>query len=251
MSQVPEIVLPVKWEKERNFGYNLDMKEMIFQDRRDAGRRLAEVLKQWSFPNADILVLGIPRGGLVVADEVAKALSAPLDVVICRKIRAPYQPELGIGAVVDGHHITILNEDLVRAVGATKDYLAKEIAYQKEEIDRRLKYYRGDRPSPDISGKTVIVIDDGIATGYTFRAALEGLRQYQPAWLVAAAPVAAQDSAEMLKAFTDVVICISTPAFFMAVGSWYRDFEQVSDEEAAGILQRSWTRQSFVYEASA
>jgi putative phosphoribosyl transferase len=227
------------------------MREVIFQDRRDAGRRLAEVLKQRSFPNAEIFVLGIPRGGLVVAEEVAKALSAPLDVVICRKIRAPYQPELGIGAVVDGNHITILNEDLVRAVGASRDYLAGEIAYQKEEIDRRLRYYRGDRPMPEITGKTVIVIDDGIATGYTFRAALEGLRQYQPAWLVAAAPVAAQDSAEMLRTFADEVICVSTPAFFMAVGSWYRDFEQVSDEEAAGILQRSWSLHPFVYEASA
>jgi predicted phosphoribosyltransferase len=104
---------------------------------------------------------------------------------------------------------------------------------------------------PEITGKTVIVIDDGIATGYTFRAALEGLRQYQPAWLVAAAPVAAQDSAEMLRTFADEVICVSTPAFFMAVGSWYRDFEQVSDEEAAGILQRNWSLHPFVYEASA
>jgi len=227
------------------------MKETIFQDRQEAGRRLGEVLKERSFPNTDILVLGIPRGGLIVADEVSKALSAPLDAVVCRKIRAPYQPELGIGAVVDGKHITILNEDLVRAVGATKDYLAKEIAFQEEEIDRRLKYYRGGRPDPRISGRSVIVIDDGIATGYTFRAALEGLRQYEPAWLVAAAPVAAQDSAEMLKSFADEVICVSTPAFFMAVGSWYRDFEQVSDEEAASVLQRSWNRHPLVYEASA
>src|SRR3990172_12610142 len=155
------------------------MKETIFQDRQEAGRRLGEVLKERRFPNTDILVLGIPRGGLIVADEVSKALSAPLDVVICRKIRAPYQPDLGIGAVVDGKHITILNEDLVRAVGATKDYLAKEIAFQEEEIDRRLKYYRGGRPNPRISGRSVIIIDDGIATGYTFRVALEGLRHYE------------------------------------------------------------------------
>jgi predicted phosphoribosyltransferase len=227
------------------------MKDVIFENRREAGRRLADILQKHAFPKTNLIVLGIPRGGVVVADEVAKAMSAPLDVIICRKIRAPFQPELGIGAVVNGKHITILNEDLVRAVGATEDYLNREIAYQGEEIDRRLKYYRGNWPPPNLSGKTVVVIDDGIATGYTFRAALEGLRQHQPAKLVAAAPVAAMDSVEMLKAFADEVICISTPAAFMAVGSWYDDFDQVTDEEVARILQHNWGQHSSMFEASA
>jgi len=189
----------------------------------------------------DTLVLGIPRGGLVVADEVAKALSATLDVIIARKLRAPDQPELGIGAVVNGDHI-IINEDLSRAVGASKEYLDREIVHQKEEIERRLRFYRKEHPAPEVSGKTIIVVDDGIATGYTFRAALESLRKRQPGRLVAAAPVAAQDSAEMLKTFADEVVCLHTPAPFFAVGAWYQNFDQVSDEEAARILHLNWSR---------
>jgi putative phosphoribosyl transferase len=217
------------------------MKTIIFKDRRDAGRQLAIALSKHSYRHP-VLVLGIPRGGVAVAYEVAEALSAPLDVIIARKIRAPYQPELGMGAVVDGDHITILNEELVRIVGATADYLKKEITYQGEEIDRRLRIYRGERPLPEISGKTVIVIDDGIATGYTFRTALEGLRRKNPSTLIGAAPVAAQDSYEMLQPFADELICLTTPISFMAVGNWYTDFEQVSDEEVVAILHRNWGR---------
>jgi putative phosphoribosyl transferase len=217
------------------------MKPIVFKDRRDAGRQLAVALSKNPYPN-QVLVLGIPRGGVVVAHEVAEALSAPLDVIISRKIRAPYQPELGMGAVVDGDHITILNEELIRMVGAKPDYLEMEIAYQAEEIDRRLRAYRSDRPLPEISGKTIIVIDDGIATGYTFRTALEGLRHKHPSTLIGAAPVAARDSYEMLKPFADDLVCLSTPVSFMAVGNWYTDFEQVSDEEVVAILQRNWAR---------
>jgi putative phosphoribosyl transferase len=218
------------------------MKDRIFKDRGDAGRQLAAALLQQGFDKTSPLILGIPRGGVVVAGEVARELQAPLDVIIARKVRAPHQPELGIGAIVDGEHISILNEELVRAVGATPDYLKREIAFQEQEIDRRLKFYRGDRPAYDLSMKTIIVVDDGIATGYTFRAALEGLRRRNPAKLVAAAPVAASDSSQMLTSYADEVICLSTPTSFMAVGAWYQDFEQVSDEEVAAILHRHWFR---------
>jgi putative phosphoribosyl transferase len=217
------------------------MKPILFKDRRDAGRQLAITLSKHPYSHP-VLVLGIPRGGVVVAYQVAEALSAPLDVIISRKIRVPYQPELGMGAVVDGDHITVLNEELVRMVGATPDYLEREIAYQTEEIDRRLRTYRSDRPLPEISGKTVIVIDDGIATGYTFRSALEGLRRKHPSKLIGAAPVAARDSYLMLKPFADELVCLSTPVSFMAVGNWYTDFEQVSDEEVVAILHRNWAR---------
>jgi predicted phosphoribosyltransferase len=125
-------------------------------------------------------------------------------------------------------------------VGATREYLEREIAYQAEEIDRRLRIYRNDRPLPEISGKTVIVIDDGIATGYTFRSALEGLRRKHPSKLIGAAPVAARDSYEMLKPFADELVCLSTPVSFIAVGNWYTDFEQVSDEEVVAILRQNW-----------
>lgn len=216
------------------------MKTITFKNRREAGRQLGVELIKRSHRGENILVLGIPRGGLVVADEVANALSATLDVIIARKLRAPYQPELGIGAVVDGNHI-LLNEDLVRSAGASQDYLNREIAFQKEEIGRRLRFYRGHRPTPEVAGKTAIVVDDGIATGYTFRASLESLRQRHPDRLVAAAPVAARDSAEMLKAFADEVVCLNTPLSFFAVGAWYQNFERVSDEEAVAILRRNWS----------
>jgi len=217
------------------------MRTITFENRREAGRRLARALGRRGYRGRNTLILGIPRGGLVVADEVAKALSSGLDIIIARKLRAPYQPELGIGAVVNGDPI-LLNEDLVRTVGASQDYLSREIAFQKEEVERRLRFYRNGRPGPKVAGKTVIIVDDGIATGYTFRASLESVRQRHPDHLVAATPVAARNSAEMLKAFADDVVFLSTPAPFHAVGAWYRNFEQVSDEEAAAILRRHWSR---------
>jgi predicted phosphoribosyltransferase len=214
------------------------MKTMTFEDRRQAGRQLGLALIRRGYKNENTLVLGIPRGGLMVAGEVAKALSASLDVIVTRKLRAPYQPELGIGAVVDGNHV-ILNEELVRAVGASQDYLSREIAFQKEEINRRLRFYRGQQSASEIAGKIVIVVDDGIATGYTFLASLESLRQRHPDRLVAAAPVASRDSVQMLTAFADEIVCLQTPPSFHAVGAWYQNFDQVSDEEAAAILQRN------------
>jgi len=219
------------------------METMIFRDRREGGRQLVRALTGRGYQGKNTLVLGIPRGGFVVAEEVAQALGAALDVIIARKLRAPYRPELGIGAVVNGGHVTV-NEDLSRAVGATRNYMDREIAYQKEETERRLRFYRGEHPAAEISGKTVIVVDDGIATGYTFRAALESLRQRHPDRLVAAAPVAALDSAEMLKTFADEVVCLHTPVSFFAVGAWYQNFDQISDEEAARILHRNWSRWS-------
>ena len=218
------------------------MDDIIFEDRRDAGRRLAKVLAKRKNLNQPLVVLGIPRGGLVVADEVAEALSASLDVIIVRKLRAPFQPELGIGAVVNGDHISIINEELVRDAGISPEYLEGEIAYQQKEVERRLRLYRGDRPPLDVAGKSVIVIDDGIATGYTFRAALEGLRRRNPARLIAAVPVAARSSVDMVSAFADETICLGMPFPFNAVGEWYRNFDQVEDEEAIAILHRNWAR---------
>ena len=216
----------------------IKMETVIFKNRREAGRQLAKALIKRGYKSENTLVLGIPRGGLVVADEVAKALFATLDVVVARKLRVPYQPELGIGAVVDGDH-TVFNEEVLRSVGASQDYLNREIAYQKEESERRLRFYRGEHPAPEVAGKTVIVVDDGIATGYTFRASLESLHQRRPDRLVATAPVAARDSAEMLKAFADDVVCLHMPVSLLPVGAWYENFDQTSDEETVAILRRN------------
>lgn len=218
------------------------MRNIIFKDRRDAGRRLADALMNRGYHDRPLVVLGIPRGGVVVAGEIADTFSSRLDVVIVRKIRAPYQPELGIGAVVNGDNISIINEEMVHALGVLQDYLHQEIAFQREEIQRRIRLYRGNSPAPDIAGKNVIVVDDGIATGYTFRAALEGLRRRNPAHLIAAVPVAARSSVDMVSAFADEIICLCMPESFVAVGAWYLDFNQVSDEDAVEILHRNWAK---------
>jgi len=214
----------------------------IFEDRRDAGRRLGAALAARGYGGEGLLVLGIPRGGLVVAAEVARALEAPLDVVIARKIRAPYQPELAIGAVVSGDAMPIVNPDLARATGATPEYLDGEIRHQREEIERRLALYRGDRPPPSLAGRVVVVVDDGIATGYTFRAALEGLRRQGVERLVAAVPVAPPESLGILARLAEDVVCLATPEPFLAVGVWYRNFEQSTDEEVIALLRENRER---------
>jgi len=167
---------------------------------------------------------------------------------MARKLRAPYQPELAIGAVVSGDHLTLIDETLARATGATREYLEEEARHQRAEIERRLRAYRGEcegappRPQPDARGRTVIVVDDGIATGYTFRAALEGLRRHHPARLVAAVPVAPAESLISLRQFADDVVCLATPEPFLAVGVWYEDFSQTTDEEVIALLQENWAR---------
>jgi putative phosphoribosyl transferase len=213
-----------------------------FRDRRDAGKQLAQALRERGYQGDGLLVLGIPRGGVVVAAEIAEALDAPLDIVISRKLRAPYQPELAIGAVVSGDHLQIVNEALAREAGATPEYLEAEIRNQQAEIERRWRECRGDRPSPEVEGKTVIVVDDGIATGYTFRAALGALRRRSPARLVAAIPVAPMESLQQLRGDADDVVCLQMPDPFLAVGIWYDDFSQTTDEEVVAILQKHWAK---------
>jgi putative phosphoribosyl transferase len=207
----------------------------IFADRREAGERLAEALARFRGPGT--LVLGIPRGGVVVAAEVARALEAPLDVVIARKIGAPGQPELAIGAVVGGGEgIRLLDEVALRYFNLPAEYIERETERELAEIDRRLREYRGDRPPPEIGGRTVIVIDDGIATGYTIRAALTGLRRLEPRLLVVAVPVAPSSAPRELAAVADEVVCLETPEPFLAVGMWYENFEQTTDEEVRRLL---------------
>src|SRR2546423_3055871 len=214
----------------------------LFSDRRDAGRRLAVALA--SYRESRPIVLALPRGGVPVGFEVAKALAAPLDVLLVRKIGAPGQEELGLGAVVDGHDPQlVLNEDLVRAVAPPPGYMEAEQHRQLAEIERRRRHYIGNRTPVAVEGRTVIVVDDGIATGATVKAALRGLARNRPARLVLAVPVAPADTVGELSAECDELVCLATPDPFYAVGPHYRDFRQTEDAEVVRLLEeaRQWS----------
>ncbi len=210
---------------------------MAFRDRSDAGRRLAMALA--SYKGRSAVVLALPRGGVPVAAEVAEALDAPLDLVLVRKIGVPTQPELAMGAVVDGAApIVVRNQEVIELSGTTADEFDAVRARELAEIERRRKLYLGDRSRAPIEGQVVIVIDDGIATGATTRAALQAIRRRKPKELVLAVPVAPPDTIERLRGEVDALICLQTPESFGAIGYFYRDFRQVSDEEVVEILKR-------------
>jgi len=207
---------------------------MRFRDRREAGQLLAEKL-DFLKGKEDVIVLGIPRGGVVVAHEVARAIGAPLDVYITRKIGAPYNPELAIGAVASDGGM-VLDHDLIQQLGVPEDYIEKETERQRREIERRAREYRGDRPPLDLAGKTVVVVDDGVATGATTMATLRALKKQGLKELILAIPVGPPDTVKELGKEADRVICLSTPRLFWAVGSFYAVFDQTSDAEVKQLL---------------
>jgi predicted phosphoribosyltransferase len=210
---------------------------MTFQDRSDAGRRLAKALSEYKGRNA--VVLALPRGGVPVAAEVAATLGAPLDLILVRKIGVPAQPELAMGAVVDGSApIVVRNDEVIELSGTTAEEFDAECATELAEIERRRQLYIGDRARAEIAGQVVIVIDDGIATGATTRAALQAIRNRKPKELVLAVPVAPPDTVTQLRQEVDALICLETPELFGAIGYFYRNFGQVSDQEVIAILKR-------------
>jgi len=209
----------------------------MFNDRSDAGIQLASRLKEYK-DKKGVLVLALPRGGVVTGYEIARHLNAPLDIVIVRKIGFPGQPELAIGAVSETGTV-VLNDYIISGYGVSKEYIETEVSRQKEEISRRVKLYRKGKWLSGLEGKTVILVDDGIATGATMKVAIATLRKEKLNKLVVALPVAPSSVAEEIEKIVDEFICIETPLDFMAVGSYYYDFTQVSDKEVVELLRRS------------
>ncbi|MFG2515852.1 phosphoribosyltransferase [Streptomyces sp. NPDC048584] len=212
---------------------------MRFRDRRQAGRELAARLRERQDEGAlpDPVVLALPRGGAAVAFEVARALDAPLDVLVVRKIGAPFHEEFGVGAMA-GDGIPLYDEDALLRLGLSEADLAPVVARERAELRRREERYRRGRPAPELAGRTVVVVDDGLATGSTARAALRALRARDPGHLVLAVPVGSAEGVTLMRSEADEVLCLHEPAAFMAVGQWYEEFDQLTDEDVLDALRK-------------
>lgn len=207
----------------------------FFKDRRDAGRKLAERLSEHA-DDPNLLVLALPRGGVPVAYEVAQALSAELDIFLVRKLGVPGHEELAMGAIATGG-VRVLNDSVVNALNIPDKVIDAVAEREQAELERRARAYRGERPRAQIEGRTVIIIDDGLATGASMRAAVAGLRAQAPAKIVAAVPTASPETCEMFEDEVDKIVCAVTPQPFFGVGFWYDDFSQTTDEEVRSLLQ--------------
>jgi putative phosphoribosyl transferase len=208
-----------------------------FRDRAHAGEQLARGLSAYA-NRPDVLVLALPRGGVPVAFEAAYALRAPLDVFLVRKLGVPGHEELAMGAIASGG-IRVINQDVVRALGITRPEIEAVAAAEQRELERRERRYRGDRPLPEVAGRVIILVDDGLATGSSMRAAAAALRQEVPTRIVVAVPVAPRETCDELRTEVDDIICALTPEPFYAVGLWYEDFRQTTDEEVHELLERA------------
>jgi len=208
-----------------------------FRDRAEAGRELASRLRPYAGRD-DVLVLALPRGGVPVAFEVARELGAPLDVFLVRKLGVPGHEELAMGAIASGG-VRVLNRDVVRALGIGERALEAVTAREQRELARREQAYRGDRPQPDVKDRIVILVDDGLATGSTMRAAIMALRQQDPARIIVAVPTAAPEVCEQMRDVADEMVCATTPSPFFGVGQWYDDFSETTDDEVRQLLEEA------------
>jgi predicted phosphoribosyltransferase len=210
---------------------------MLFRDRVDAGRQLAARLTEFA-GRPNVVVLGLPRGGIPVAHEVATRLAVPLDVFLVRKLGVPGQSELAMGAIASGG-IEVLNREMIRDLAIPQALVEQVAVKERLELERRDALYRAGRAGAVVEGRTVLLVDDGLATGSTMEAGIVALRHLSPAWVVVAVPVGARETCERLRFIADQVVCVSTPVPFEAVGAWYQEFSQTTDEEVIRILGRS------------
>lgn len=213
-----------------------------FINRKDAGQQLARHLGRY-IHQTDVLVLGLPRGGIPVGAEIAKLLNAPLDVFLVRKLGVPGQEELAMGAIASGG-VRVLNEEVISQIRIPAETIERVTQLERAELQRREEAYRGDRPPLDVRGKTIILVDDGLATGASMYAALLAIREQHPAWIVIAVPVAAPETIHSFQSLVDEMVCVLTPTPFNGVGAWYEDFSQVSDEQVHVLLIRHEFRES-------
>ncbi|MBE9548226.1 MAG: phosphoribosyltransferase [Proteobacteria bacterium] len=212
--------------------------DLPVKNRKAAGEALAQALQEYAGRD-DVFVLALPRGGVPVAVEVAKALDAGLDLMLVRKLGVPGQKELVMGAIASGGS-RVMNEAVVRSLNISEEAIKQVEEAERKELRRREQAYRGERPWPVLAGCCVILVDDGLATGATMRAAVDAVRQSDPAHLVVAVPVAPADTLEMLARQVDNLVCLAVPEYFRALGLWYVDFSQVSDDEVRHLLEKTW-----------
>jgi putative phosphoribosyl transferase len=212
----------------------------VFEDRSEAGRALADALGEWRGA-PDTVVLGLPRGGVPVAYEIASALGLPLDVLLVRKLGLPGQPELAMGAIASGGAV-VVNDDVVRYLPQGSNGLESVRKLEQRELERRERIFRGDLPPLDMHGRTGILVDDGLATGATMEAAVRALRKLGAKRVIVAVPVASVEARDRIAELADEVVCLSAPAWFSAVGQWYRDFGQTEDAEVSELLERAAAR---------
>jgi predicted phosphoribosyltransferase len=212
--------------------------KLPFENRTQAGRLLGQALTGYA-KRPDVIVLALPRGGVPVGFEVARMIGAQLDIMLVRKLGTPGQEELAMGAIASGG-VSVLNSDLVAALHVSQEAIEAVAGRERQELERRERAYRGDHPPPAVENRCVILVDDGLATGASMRAAVGALKQRKPASIVVAIPVAPPDTVERLQEEADEVVCLATPEPFWAVGRWYRDFPQTSDDEVKSLLARAW-----------